>query len=132
MQTWIDYATIKQKVGLAGVLRHYRVSLRRSGRDQYRGLCPIHRGEGRDAFHANLSRNIFHCFSCGAGGTVLDFVAAMEHCSLREAARKLADGPAVLCSAAPPAGPPNGTVTRKSIALSPLRFTLRGIDRAHP
>jgi hypothetical protein len=30
---WIDYATIKQNVGLAGVLRHYRVSLRRSGRD---------------------------------------------------------------------------------------------------
>src|ERR1041384_1906168 len=57
---WIDYATIKQNVGLAGVLRHYRVSLRRSRRDQYRGRCPIHRGEGRDAFHANLSRNIFH------------------------------------------------------------------------
>jgi DNA primase len=131
MQTWIDYATIKQNVGLAGVLRRYQVSLRRSGRDQYRGLCPIHRGEGRDAFHANLSRNVFHCFSCGAGGTVLDFVAAMEDCSLREAARKLADGPSVP-RPAPAAGPPNGTVTRKSIALSPLRFTLRGIDRAHP
>ena len=118
---WIDYATIKQNVGLAGGLRHYRVSLRRSGRDQYRGLCPIHRGEGRDAFHANLSRNIFLCFSCGAGGTVLDFVAAMEDCSLREAARKLANGPS--SSAAPVAGPPNGTVTRKSISLSPLGFT---------
>jgi DNA primase len=132
MQTWIDYATIKQNVGLAGVLRRYHVSLRRSGRDQYRGLCPIHHGEGRDAFHANLSRNIFHCFSCGAGGTVLDFVAAMEDCSLREAAQKLAGRPAVPSSAAPAAGPPNGTVTRKSITLSPLRFTLRGIDCAHP
>ena len=28
------------------VLRQYQVSLRRSGRDQYRGLCPIHRGAG--------------------------------------------------------------------------------------
>ena len=129
---WIDYATIKQNVGLAEVLRRYRVSLRRSDRDQYRGPCPIHRGEGHDAFHANLSRNIFHCFSCGAGGTVLDFVAAMEDCSLRQAARKLADGPSVSSSAAPVAGPPNGTVTRKSISLSPLGFTLRGIDRAHP
>ena len=26
----------------------------------------------------NLERNIFHCFACDAGGTVLDFVAAME------------------------------------------------------
>ena len=30
----------------------------------------------------NLARNVFHCFACGAGGTVLDFVAAMESCSL--------------------------------------------------
>jgi DNA primase len=121
-----------QWIGLAGVLRHYRVFLRRSGRDQYRGLCPIHRGEGRDAFHANLSRNIFHCFSCGAGGTVLDFVAALEECSMREAARKLANGPSVSISEAPVPGPLDGTVTRKNISLSPLGFTLRGIDRAHP
>ena len=47
MQTWVDFAAIKQNVGLAPVLRRYQVSLRRSGRDQYRGLCPIHRDEGR-------------------------------------------------------------------------------------
>ena len=92
---WVDFDAIKQSVGLALVLRQYQVPLRRSGRDQYRGLCPIHRGEGREAFHANLSRNLFHCFSCGAGGTVLDFVAAMERCTLREAARKLARETAV-------------------------------------
>jgi len=53
------------------------------------GRCPIHRGEGRDAFHVNLARNIFHCFACGAGGTVLEFVAAMEGCTLREVVEKL-------------------------------------------
>jgi len=132
MQTWIDYTTIKQNVGLAGVLRHYRVSLRRSGRDQYRGLCPLHRGEGRDAFHANLSRNLFHCFSCGAGGMVLDFVAAMEGCTLRQAAQKLAQETRRVS----PAGltcPPIPTVTRKSnSSVSPLGFVLHGIDSAHP
>jgi DNA primase len=128
MQTWVDFAAIKQSVGLAAVLRRYHVLLRRSGRDQYRGTCPIHRGEGRDAFHVNLSRNLFHCFSCGAGGSVLDFVAAMEGCTLREAARKLAgDG-----TPAPPANQPKATVTRKSSSVSPLGFTLRGIDSAHP
>jgi DNA primase len=129
MQTWIDFAAIKQSVGLAGVLRHYRVSLRRSGRDQYRGLCPIHLGEGRDAFHANLSPNIFHCFSCGAAGTVLDFVAAMEGCTLREAARKLADQATVPAMAA---GRPPATVTRKSKPVSPLGFVPHGIDSTHP
>jgi DNA primase len=129
MQTWVDFATIKQSVGLAPVLRRYQVSLRRSGRDQYRGLCPIHRGEGRDAFHANLSRNIFHCFSCGAGGTVLDFVAAMEGCTLREAARQLAGETAVPGVAA---CRPKATVTRRKQSLSPLGFVLHGIDTAHP
>src|SRR5919108_5739696 len=89
MQTWVDFAALKQSVSLAPLLRRYQVKLRRSGRDQYRGRCPIHRGEGPEAFHANLSQNIFHCFSCGAGGSVLDFVAAIEGCSLREAALRL-------------------------------------------
>jgi DNA primase len=132
MQTWVDFATIKQSVGLGPVLRRYQVSLRRSGRDQYRGLCPIHCGQGRDAFHANLSRNIFHCFSCGAGGTVLDFVAAMEGCTLRQAARKLAGEPTVSGSVAPAACRPKATVTRKSKSVSPLGFVLHGIDSAHP
>jgi DNA primase len=91
MSSWVDFAAIKQNAGLAVVRRQYRVPLRRSGRDQYRGLCPIHRGEGQDAFHANLSRDIFHCFSCGAGGGVLDFVMAMGGCTVRQAALQLSE-----------------------------------------
>ncbi len=68
MQTWVDFAAIRQSVSLAPLLRHYQVRLRRSGRDPYRGQCPIRRSEGPEAFHVNLSRNTFHCFSCGAGG----------------------------------------------------------------
>ncbi len=51
--------------------------------------CPLHQGQGSEAFHANLERNVFHCFACGAGGNVLDFVAAMEECSIREAALRV-------------------------------------------
>src|SRR6478672_13473599 len=86
MENRVDFAALKQSVALAPLLQDYGVRLRCSGRDQYRGLCPIHHGQGREAFHANLTRNLFHCFSCGASGTVLDFVAAIERCTLREAA----------------------------------------------
>ena len=128
MQNWVDFAAIKGSVELAPLLRRYQVKLRRSGRDQYRGCCPIHGGDSREAFHANLSQNVFHCFACGAGGTVLDFVAAMERCSLRDAALKLArqsthSEPASAC--------PKQLVTKKSKLLSPLGFTLRGVDSAH-
>ena len=128
MQTWVDFAAIKQSVPLAPLLRQYQVELRRSGRDQYRGCCPIHRGESHDAFHANLSKNVFHCFSCGAHGTVLDFVAAMDRCSLREAALKLA------CVMAEPTALacPNQLVTKKIKCSSPLGFTLRSVDATHP
>jgi DNA primase len=131
MPNWVDFAAVKQQAGLGTVLRQYGVPLRRSGRDQYRGRCPIHRGEGRDAFHANLSRNIFHCFSCGAGGTVLDFVAAMEHCTLPDAARKLAAKQPGSRLRAPTACQTKPLVTKRTRVL-PLGFVLRGIDSAHP
>jgi len=50
----------------------------------------------------------------------------MEGCSLRQAALKLA----CRSTAAPATG--KQLVTRKSMPLRPLGFTLRGIDTAHP
>jgi DNA primase len=127
----LDFKSIKRCVTLESVLRHYQVPLRRSGKDQYRGCCPIHRGDGNDAFHVNSVRNIFHCFACGAGGTVLDFVAAMEGCSLFEAAQRLQ---AITCSFTPLSLTPNGKelVTERRKVSSPLKFKLTGIDYAHP
>lgn len=132
MSHWVDFTAIKLHISLAVALRQYQVRLRRSGRNQYRGLCPIHHGEGRDAFHANLNRNLFHCFSCGAGGSVLDFVAAMEGCTLREAAVRLQQQQG---GAAAPAGrhcPGQVTVTEKTMTPAPLGCTLRGIESTHP
>ena len=132
MQTWVNFAAIKQSVPLAPLLRRYQVKLGRSGPDQYRGCCPIHGGQGRDAFHANLTRNVFHCFSCGAGGSVLDFVAAMEGCSLREAALKLASETAAPIQPVTAATTARQLVTRKSNVATPLGFALRDIDSSHP
>lgn len=131
MSNWVDFAAIKHTVALAPLLRRYQVKLRPSGRDQYRGRCPIHRGEGQEAFHANLSRNIFHCFSCGAGGSVLDFVAAMEGCTLREAALRLQQDtflPGVAAAAGCDGKQP---VTKKRDTPTALGFTLRGVDSTH-
>jgi DNA primase len=127
----LDFKSIKRSVTMESVLRRYQVQLRRSGKDQYRGCCPIHRGDGHNAFHVNSVRNIFHCFACGAGGTVLDFVAAMEGCSLFEAAQRLQ---AMTCASTPLSLTPNGKelVTERRKVSSPLKFKLTGIDYAHP
>jgi DNA primase len=60
--------------------------------DELRGPCPIHKGSPRSkTFTVNLAKKAFKCFSddCHASGNVLDFVAAMERCSVREAELKL-------------------------------------------
>ena len=129
MSSWVDYAAIKRGVPLALMFERYHVQLRRSGRDQYRGRCPIHQGEGPEAFHANLRRNIFHCFSCGAGGSVLDFVAALEGCTLREAALRLHQKAFVPGQVAAARG--RQLVTKRRDVPAVLGFTRRGVDSTH-
>src|SRR5438045_2072998 len=87
---WVDFKTIKRAVTIQQVLARYGVKLRGTGKE-LRGRCPIHRGEGADTFHANTQKNAFHCFSCQAKGNVLDFVAAMESCGIRDGALKLCE-----------------------------------------
>jgi DNA primase len=138
---WVDFQAIKQEVSLEAVLDHYELkNLRRSRqrRDQLEGCCPLHRGERKDAFQANLSKNAFHCFACGAKGNVLDFVAAMERCSIREAALRLQAWfgrpemeTAVASQSAGIVG--RGKLVREELVVNPvLRFALANVDSAHP
>jgi DNA primase len=71
------------------LLDHYSINWLRKNKDELRGRCPIHQGEGERSFHVSISKNAFHCFSCGARGNILDLVAAIERCSVRDAALKL-------------------------------------------
>ena len=89
---WVDFRIIKAAVTMQMVLDRYGVTLKKSGHE-LRGKCPIHRGSNNKHFTANVSKNVFKCFfaQCGAHGNVLDFVAAMERSSVRDAALKLRD-----------------------------------------
>lgn len=139
---WVDFRALKAAVSLEAVLEHYAVKrLRRRRWDQWEGCCPLHQGEREDAFQASLSKNAFHCFACGAQGNVLDLVAAVERCSIREAALKLQAwflGPEGRTGMAmrPVAGAGTARtreLVREKLALNPpLRFALRNVDSTHP
>src|ERR1700730_13316124 len=86
---WVDFRVIKAQVSMQMLVEHYALRELRTSKDELRGRCPIHKGDGERTFHINLSKNAFQCFSCKAKGNVLDFVAAMESCSVRDAALKL-------------------------------------------
>jgi len=64
------------------------VRLRRSGRN-FLGLCPFH-DEKTPSFTVNAERGFFHCFGCGVGGTVFDFVMRQEGLTFPEALVSLA------------------------------------------
>lgn len=88
---WVDFRVIKGAVDMQMVLDHYGINgLTKSG-EELRGPCPIHKGSERSkTFTVNLRKNAFKCFSKGCvSGNVLDFVAATERCSVRDAALKL-------------------------------------------
>lgn len=90
-KAWVDFNLLKAAVSMEMVLIQYGVTgLTRRG-DEVRGACPIHKGKSLTEFSVNLVKNTFCCFApkCKARGNVLDFVAKMEHCTVKDAALKL-------------------------------------------
>jgi len=63
--------------------------LKRAG-STFKALCPFHQ-EKSPSFIVNPQRQRYHCFGCGEGGSVFDFVAKYESVDFPTAARRLAE-----------------------------------------
>src|SRR5579871_503700 len=131
---WVDFKAVKAAVTMEMILARYGVNWLGKKKDGLHGRCPIHQGEGPDTFHVSLAKNAFHCFSCKARGNVLDFVAAMEKCSVRDAGLKIQKWFSISTAAA--AGnakqKPESRGVEESPAINkPLTFQLTGIDSEH-
>ena len=72
---------------IVGVIGSY-FPLKRAGAN-FKALCPFHQ-EKTPSFHVSPQRQTFHCFGCGAGGSVFRFVMEYEHVDFPTAVRKLA------------------------------------------
>ena len=62
--------------------------LKRAGAN-FKALCPFHQ-EKTPSFMVSPSRQTFHCFGCGAGGSAFRFIMDYEHVDFPSAVRKLA------------------------------------------
>lgn len=78
---------IRQRIDLVE-LAGAHVALKKAGR-HYRGLCPFHQ-EKTPSFHIDRERGLWHCFGCGAGGDIYDFVMRIGNLSFGEAVETLA------------------------------------------
>ncbi len=65
------------------------VPLKKAG-GRYKACCPFHK-EKTPSFHVDPTKQFFHCFGCGAGGDVFNFVMRYESVEFPEAARILAE-----------------------------------------
>jgi DNA primase len=162
---WVSFDEIKKTIPLAKAIEHYGIPLRRVNTHSLRGKCPLpmHGSEkSKESFTATLNKGVGGAWACQShsciksrgrvGGNVLDFVAAMEQCSVRDAAIRLqmwflvpaAGNGNVLVGKEPraeisagkepdpkrDAGKNNGV--GESESNKPLSFELQNVDHFHP
>jgi DNA primase len=79
---------VKQQADIIRVIGEY-IRLKKTGQN-FTGLCPFHQ-EKTPSFAVHPVRQIYHCFGCGAGGDVFQFVMEMDKSTFPEAVRTVAE-----------------------------------------
>ena len=83
---WLDALWARGEI--VKVIGSY-VTLKKNGH-RYVGLCPFH-NETAPSFSVDEQKQVYHCFGCKAGGSVIQFVMDIERLSFPEAVAFLAD-----------------------------------------
>lgn len=86
----IDRETVQKILDAADIVEVVSdfVHLKRRGAN-YIGLCPFH-NERTPSFSVSKSKGICKCFSCGKGGSPVNFIMELEQMTFNEALRYLA------------------------------------------
>ena len=79
---------LKDRSDIVDVVSGYVRLTKRSGANMF-GLCPFH-SEKTPSFSVSPDKQIYHCFGCGKGGGVINFVMEIENLSYPEAVEFLA------------------------------------------
>ncbi len=86
-QDFIDEVIAKNDI--VDLISQY-ATLKRVG-NRYQALCPLHNDKKTPSFSVSPDKQLFHCFGCGAGGTVIHFVMAKENLDFMESVKLLAE-----------------------------------------
>ncbi len=82
-------AEVREKARIDEVVSSY-VTLRNAGGGSQKGLCPFH-DEKSPSFHVTPARQFWHCFGCGEGGDVINFLMKIDGLTFVESVERLAD-----------------------------------------
>lgn len=81
---------LRSEVSLLRLIEDAGISLTKQGKD-YAACCPFH-AEDTASFILSPSKNLFHCFGCGAAGGPIDWVMKHRGVSFRHAVELLREG----------------------------------------
>jgi DNA primase len=79
---------ILKQADIVSIISSY-ITVTKKGRS-FVALCPFH-DDKHPSLNISKEKQIFKCFSCGAGGNAITFVEKYEKISFEEAVRKVAD-----------------------------------------
>ncbi|MEA4938676.1 MAG: DNA primase, partial [Christensenella sp.] len=85
-ESWLN--ELLSKNDIVAVVSSY-VELKPKGRRLW-GLCPVH-GEKTASFSVSPERQLYYCFGCHIGGSVIQFIMDVEHMTFPEAVEFLAN-----------------------------------------
>lgn len=83
-----DIEAVRERARIEDVVGE-QVTLKSAGVGSLKGLCPFH-DERTPSFNVRPQLGLWHCFGCGEGGDVIDFVQRTHHLSFTEAVEHLA------------------------------------------
>lgn len=90
---------IKSEVSLVRLIEGAGHVLKSQGKDLAM-RCPLHDGDDTPSFIVTPAKNVWHCFGCQRGGSVIDWVMATRKVSFRHAVELLAqESPALIAPA---------------------------------
>ncbi|SDI48218.1 DNA primase [Dolosicoccus paucivorans] len=79
---------IQQKTDITQVIGKY-TRLSQSGKN-FVASCPFHE-DRNPSFSVDKAKQLYHCFSCGRGGNVFNFLQEIEHINFVEAVKRAAE-----------------------------------------
>ncbi|MGO4300139.1 DNA primase [Leifsonia sp. RAF41] len=83
-----DIEEVKARTNIGDIVGDY-VSLKTGGVGALKGLCPFH-DEKSPSFYVRPGVGRYHCFGCGEGGDVYEFLLKMDHVTFTDAVERLA------------------------------------------
>jgi DNA primase len=83
-----DVEAVRERAHIEEIVGQH-VTLRTAGVGSMKGLCPFH-DERSPSFHVRPQVGRYHCFGCGEGGDVIDFVQKVDGLGFSEAVEYLA------------------------------------------